>query len=119
MVPVYALAYVVIGFVLAALERRGMPGLTGRILLGVLLIYTLEWGFGLAYGAMTLRPWHYAHGWASDFSGGLVTLYYLPAWALFVVVAERVWRIVSAVAPHVDRAVRHEVAGLRGVGPIP
>ncbi|MGH0033509.1 MAG: hypothetical protein ACQGVK_00635 [Myxococcota bacterium] len=110
MVPVYLLAYVAIGPALSQLERRGWTRLTTRVGLGVALVYGFEWSFGLLYGALGLRPWHYDHGWASDFSGGCITLYYLPAWALFVLLAERVWRIVSDLAPHADRAARLEIA---------
>ncbi len=112
MVPVYALAYFAIGAALWALEQVGAKHLAVRVAAGVTMVYAIEWSFGLLFGSLGLRPWHYEHGWASDFSGGWITLYYLPAWALFVVLAERVWRIASTVAPHVDEAIRHEVRAI-------
>ena len=106
MIPVYAFAYLIAGPLLGALERRGMMRLAIRIPLTVLLIYAIEWSFGGAYRALGLSPWLYDHGWASDFSGGLITLYYLPAWMVFAVIVLPVWRLVHAVAPEVDAAVR-------------
>ena len=109
MVPVYALAYGVVGLALRVISRFDLRLGLWRVALGVLLVYAIEWSAGAAYGSLGLRPWHYEHGWASNWSNGLVTLYYAPVWAIFVVIAERVWHVATAAAPHADRVARREL----------
>jgi hypothetical protein len=103
MVPVYATVYAAIGPLLSGLERLGWTRAAIRIPLTVVAIYAFEWGFGALYAALGLAPWHYEHGWASDFSGGHVTLYYLPAWIAFAAIVVPVWRRIHALAPEIVR----------------
>ena len=99
MVPVYATAYFLIGPLLRVAEGRGLTSPWQLVLPGVLVVYALEWSFGAFYEALGFRPWRYDHGWASDFSGGHITLYYAPAWCVFVLIAIPVYRAIRRVAP--------------------
>lgn len=101
MVPVYATAYFAMGPLLGLLARLDWDTLPIRLPLAVLVIYTFEWSFGAAYRAMGLQPWYYDHGWASDFSDGNITLYYLPAWLVFAWIVVPARRAVRDLAPHV------------------
>ncbi|MCZ6782542.1 MAG: hypothetical protein O7G30_04445 [Proteobacteria bacterium] len=112
MIPVYMAAYLVTGGGLRLAERWGLTHLAVRIPVALVVIYAIEWAFGAAYQSLGLSPWHYDHGWASEFSGGAVTLYYLPAWTLFAIIVVQVWRVVHAVSPHVDAAAREELGAL-------
>ena len=85
-----------------------------RLPLTVLAIYAVEWSFGAAYAALGLWPWHYEHGWASDFSGGHITLLYLPGWVLFAWGLLPVWRAVRALSPRGARAFGSAFARARG-----
>ena len=98
MIPVYSFAYLGMGPALRLLERHGAMGPARRLPLTVIAIYAVEWSFGAAYRALGLSPWHYDHGWASDFSGGHITLYYLPAWLVFAWLLVPVWRRVRLLA---------------------
>lgn len=86
MVPVYALAYAIGRPLLAALRRAGLGRRAIAIPLTVVLIYAIEYASGSAYAALGLTPWHYEHGWASDFASGHVTLLYLPFWIVFAAI---------------------------------
>lgn len=97
MVPVYTVAYALLVFVLPALERRGLGRVAVRLPLTVLVIYIIEWGAGATYAAIGLTPWHYDHGWASSWSSGHVTLYYLPAWFIFAWLVVPVGRFVQEI----------------------
>jgi len=106
MVPVYALAYLLIGPLLRLARRRDLMRPLLRIPLTVAGIYAIEWSFGAAYQSLGLRPWHYQHGWASDFSGGHITLLYAPFWALFAAILVPVHRAVQDAAPRMRAALR-------------
>ena len=86
MVPVYALAYAAGRPLLTRLRTHGLDRLAVTLPATVLLIYGIEYLSGSAYAALGLVPWHYEHGWASDFSSGHVTLLYLPFWAAFAAI---------------------------------
>jgi hypothetical protein len=98
MIPVYALAYVLLVAAVPRLEALGMDRAPVRIPILVLAIYAVEWAAGAAYAAIGLTPWHYEHGWASDWSGGYVTLYYLPAWIVFAFLLLPASRLVARLA---------------------
>jgi hypothetical protein len=115
MVPVYALTFLLLGPLLSAAERFRL-GLRGYLPLAVLAIYAIEWSSGAFYRWLGFEPWHYDHGWASAFSGGNITLYYLPAWLVFALIVPPVWRIATAASPVVAAALRAEVAALRMPG---
>lgn len=99
MVPVYVTAYLLIGPLLRFAGARGVTSRWKLVPFGVLVVYALEWSFGAFYQELGFRPWRYDHGWASDFSGGHITLYYAPAWCLFVLIAVPVYRAIRRVAP--------------------
>ena len=117
MIPVYAFAYLLLVGVVPRLEALGVDRAALRIPLLVVGIYAVEWAAGAAYAAVGLRPWHYAHGWASDWSGGHVTLYYLPAWivfaALLVPVSTLVARLGAVAAGATRGAAPDRAAGPR------
>lgn len=96
MVPVYAVAWALLGPGLRALRTAGLYAPQWRLPLTVLAIYAVEWSFGAAYAAAGLYPWHYRHGWASDFSDGHVTLLYLPFWLVFAAILPPVHRWIRA-----------------------
>jgi len=102
MVPVYALAYVLLVTLRPRFEAGALAHPLPRTALLVLGIYAIEWAAGAAYAAIGLTPWHYDHGWVSNWSGGHVTLYYLPAWVLvallLVPVAKHVGHLAAAAA---------------------
>lgn len=110
MIPVYALAYFGVGLLMRASERAGIDQRLLRVAVIVAAVYAIEWGAGAAYRAAGLAPWHYDHGWASDFSGGNITLYYLPFWILFALLVVPVWRLARALGPHLQEAVLEERA---------
>lgn len=99
MVPVYALAWLLLGPGLRALRGLGLDAPRWRIPITVLVIYAVEWSFGAFYAEMGLWPWRYSHGWASDFSEGHVTLLYAPFWLGFAALLPRVHRAIRAAAP--------------------
>lgn len=113
MIPVYMFAYAIGRPLLAALARAGRDRLAVRIPLTVVLIYAIEWIAGALYHAIGLDPWRYEHGWASDFSDGNITLYWLPAWIVFAWIVAPVVRVIAEISPRVVSAVR----GLRGPSP--
>lgn len=94
MIPVYALAWAVLGPGLALLKRLGFDGAAVRLPLTVVAIYAIEWAFGAAYATAGLWPWHYEHGWASDFSNGHITLLYAPFWLVFAAVLPKVRELI-------------------------
>jgi hypothetical protein len=106
MIPVYASAYVFARPLQRRMDEAGWSSPRVQVPLAVLLVYTLEWSFGETYAAFGLWPWRYEHGWASDFSNGHITLFYLPAWTFFGFVVMRVLRVVGHAAPHLDAAAR-------------
>jgi hypothetical protein len=96
MIPVYAFVYVVIGPLLTAADRLGLDSTWRRLPAVVVAIYAIEWSWGALYASLGLQPWHYDHGWASDFSSGHITLLYLPAWLVFGLVVIPVWRAIRS-----------------------
>lgn len=98
MVPVYAVAWGLLGPGLRGLRAAGLAAAVYRLPITVLVIYTVEWGFGAAYAAAGLWPWRYVHGWASDFSDGHITLLYLPFWFGFAALLPPVHRQIVALA---------------------
>jgi hypothetical protein len=115
MIPVYALTFFLLGPLLAAVERFRL-GLRGYLPLAVLVIYAIEWSSGIFYRWLGFEPWHYDHGWASEFSSGHITLYYLPAWLIFALIVPPVWRIIRAASPAMAAGLRTELAALRVLG---
>lgn len=99
MIPVYAAAFLVIEPLVGALSRLQLDAPRYRIPLTVGAIYVFEWSFGAGYAALGLEPWHYDHGWASDFSSGHITLFYLPAWIVFAWLVLPAARMARAIAP--------------------
>ena len=79
---------------------RAGPGRTSaigsRLPAAVVVIYAIEWNWSALYAALGLHPWHYEHGWASDFSGGHITLLYLPAWLVFGLRVVPVWEAIRS-----------------------
>jgi hypothetical protein len=55
--------------------------------------------FGLCTEIVFTGIW----SWWEDFSGGHVTLYYLPAWIAFAAIVVPVWRRIHALAPQIAR----------------
>lgn len=113
MIPVYTLVYLMIGPALAALRHLGLARLAVRVPLTVIIIYAVEWSFGAGYERLGLEPWRYHHGWASDFSHGHITLYYLPAWIGFALAVVPAWKFAQALGQHADGAARRVVAQTR------
>lgn len=109
MIPVYALAFAIAGPVYRFFDRRRWYALTIRVPIVVAIIYAIEWASGAFYARLGLWPWRYEHGWASDFSNGHVTLWWLPAWIAFALALEVVYRMVETVWPHVHAAARREL----------
>jgi hypothetical protein len=106
MIPVYAFAYAIGRPLLAALRAGGLDRRAIAIPLTVGLIYAIEYASGSAYAALGLAPWHYEHGWASEFASGRVTLLYLPFWAVFAAILPTViGRIDAAASGSGDRGV--------------
>jgi hypothetical protein len=106
MIPVYAVAWLLLGPALRGLRAIGWSGAPRRLPLTVLAIYAVEWSFGALYADMGLWPWRYAHGWASDFSNGHVTLLYAPFWLVFAALLPPVHRAIRAAAPRLAGASR-------------
>jgi hypothetical protein len=100
MIPVYTAAFLAIEPLMGILARLDWTAPRYRIPLTIIVIYAFEWVFGAGYEAVGLRPWHYEHGWASDFSGGHITLYYLPGWFVFAWMVLPAERMARALAPH-------------------
>ncbi len=113
MIPVYTAVYLMIGPLLAAAEHLGLMRLAVRVPLSVIIIYAVEWSFGAGYERLGLEPWRYQHGWASDFSHGHITLYYLPAWIGFALAVVPVWKFAQALGRHADAAARRALARTR------
>ncbi|HKJ23929.1 MAG TPA: hypothetical protein VKB65_03850 [Myxococcota bacterium] len=99
MIPVYAVAWALLGPGLRALRGLGLDAARWRLPITVVAIYAVEWSFGTLYAEMGLWPWRYSHDWASDFSGGHVTLLYLPFWLGFAALLPPVHRAIRAAAP--------------------
>lgn len=106
MIPVYAVAWILLGPALRGLRAIGWSDAARRLPLTVLAIYAVEWSFGAFYAEMGLWPWRYTHGWASEFSDGHVTLLYLPFWLGFAALLPPVHRAIRAAAPRLAGAVR-------------
>ena len=104
MVPVYIVAWLLLGPGLALLRTLSLDGFLVRLPLTVLVVYGIEWAFGAFYWEVGLRPWHYQHGWASDFSGGHITLLYAPFWFVFAALLPPVHRAIRAAAPRLVSA---------------
>lgn len=104
MIPVYVFAYLLAGPVQSLFDLLGWRSAALRIPFIILVIYGIEWSFGAFYQSIGLRPWHYDHGWASEFSNGNITLYWLPVWTVFALCVYPVVRAVDAVIPRVTHA---------------
>lgn len=99
MIPVYCFSYLLANWLLPKVEHTVFFKLPIRVPAIVITIYIIEWGFGAAYKAIGLVPWHYQHAWASDFSNGNITLYFLPAWIGFALIVIPVIRIIKVISP--------------------
>jgi hypothetical protein len=104
MVPVYAVAWLLLGPALRGLRALSLDDARWRLPITVAAIYAVEWSFGAFYAEMGLWPWRYDHGWASEFSGGHVTLLYLPFWLGLAALLPPVHRAVRAAAPRLAGA---------------
>ena len=99
MIPVYSLSYLIGIKVLPLVENTLLFKVQFRLPLIVLVVYSIEWIFGAAYQTIGLLPWHYDHGWASNFSNGNITLLYLPAWLFFALIVVPAIRIIQNISP--------------------
>jgi hypothetical protein len=113
MIPVYTAVYLMIGPLLATAQDFGITRPAVRVPPTVLLIYAVEWSFGASYERLGLEPWRYHHGWASDFSHGHISLYYLPAWIGFALAVVPVWKFARALGQHADAAAQRAFARTR------
>jgi len=110
MIPVYSFSYCLGIYFLAYIEKTVIFRLFYRIPLIVIVIYIIEWCFGAFYKTLGLTPWHYNHGWASDFSNGNITLYFLPAWVLFAFIVIPVLRIIQSITPILIIKIQSEIS---------
>lgn len=108
MIPVYCFSYLLAIWLLPKVEQSVFFKLPLRITGIIIIIYIIEWGFGAAYKSIGLVPWHYEHGWASDFSNGNITLYFLPAWIAFAIIVIPVIRIIKAISPTLLGEIRDQ-----------
>ena len=99
MIPVYSLSYCLGVYSFKHLEKTILFKVYFRLPLIVITVYMIEWGFGAFYKSINLAPWHYEHGWASDFSNGNITLYFLPAWLIFAFIVIPVIKIINGISP--------------------
>ncbi len=109
MIPVYSFSYFLGIHVLAKFENTIIFKWYFRLPLIVLTVYVIEWIAGALYKSVGLTPWHYEHGWASDFSGGNITLLYAPAWLFFAVIVVPAIKIVSRLSPILLQLIRTEI----------
>lgn len=109
MIPVYSLSYCLGIYVLPYIEKSILFKLPYRLPLIVVTIYTIEWIFGAFYKSISLTPWHYEHGWASDFSNGNITLYFLPAWLLFSLIVVPAIKVIQNISPIVLSNIKNEI----------
>lgn len=108
MIPVYSLSYCLGIYTLPYIEKTIIFKLAFRLPLIVFVIYTIEWGFGSMYKSIGLKPWHYEHGWASDFSNGNITLYFLPAWLVFALIVVPVVKVIKKISPELLIVIKSE-----------
>jgi len=99
MIPVYSFAYFLGVYTLPYIQNTRLFEWQIRLPLIVLVVYAIEWVAGAFYQTIGLLPWHYNHGWASNFSNGNITLYFLPAWFLFAVIVVPAIRIIEKISP--------------------
>lgn len=99
MIPVYCLSYFIGIKALPLIENTTLYRWYFRLPLIVVTVYSIEWSFGALYQSVGLHPWHYNHGWASEFSNGNITLYFLPAWLFFALIVVPAIRIVRNISP--------------------
>lgn len=112
MIPVYSLSYCIGIFSLPYIEKTQLYNLTYRLPLIVLTVYIIEWIFGAFYKMIGLLPWHYEHGWASDFSNGNITLYFLPAWLLFAFIVVPVIKIIQGISPELIKQIKKNASNI-------
>lgn len=99
MIPVYSFAYFLGIKILPIIKNTifykwyfRLPGI-------VVIVYMIEWVSGSFYQSIGLRPWYYNHGWASNFSNGNITLYFLPAWLLFAIIVVPAIKMAQSISP--------------------
>lgn len=109
MIPVYSLSYCLGIYALPYIENTFVFKPVFRLPLLVLVIYSIEWGFGFFYKSIGLKPWHYEHGWASDFSDGNITLYFLPAWLVFSLIVIPVINVLKKISPDFLKLIKSEL----------
>lgn len=112
MIPVYSLSYVLGIYTLPYIEKTVIFKPVFRLPIIVIVIYSIEWTFGAFYKSIGLIPWHYDHGWASDFSNGNITLYFLPAWVLFSLIVIPVLKIIQEISPILITKIESEISPL-------
>lgn len=99
MIPVYSLSYLLGIVAIKYLADTVVFEMKFRIPIIVVTVYSVEWFFGALYQKMGLLPWYYDHGWASAFSNGNITLYFLPAWVFFGLIVIPAMKIISKLSP--------------------
>ena len=108
MIPVYSLSYILGVTALPVIRETILFKLSFRIPLIILTVYIIEWAFGAFYAALGLTPWYYDHGWASEFSNGHITLYFLPAWAGFSLIVVPAILIIQEISPNVVNELKKQ-----------
>jgi hypothetical protein len=109
MIPVYSLSYCLGFYSLEYIEKTILFRVYFRLPMIVIVVYIIEWVFGAFYKSIGLLPWHYQHGWASDFSNGNITLYFLPAWLLFAFIVVPVIKIIRKLSPVLIQQLKSEL----------
>lgn len=99
MIPVYSVSYLLLVSNIYKKLTRFAENIFLRSFFVVLIVYFVEYIFGNVYFFMGFNPWKYHHGWASEFSNGAITLYYLPFWYIFAFIVVHIGDIVSSMAP--------------------
>lgn len=110
MIPVYSLSYCLGIYALPYIKKTIMFKLIFRLPLIILVVYIIEWSFGAFYQWAGLTPWHYNHGWASNFSNGNITLYFLPAWLIFAIIVIPVIQIIQKLSPIIITLIKFELS---------
>lgn len=105
MSPVYAVALHLVEPIRHGLRRHGLFGPRVRIPIVVLVIYGIEWASGAVYRSIGLEPWRYDHGMASEFSDGLITLWYIPLWLCLAASVFAIERTIRSTAARLNRAI--------------
>lgn len=110
MIPIYSFSYYLGIKILPIIENTDFYKWYIRLPGIVLIVYAIEWVSGAFYQSTGLLPWHYKHGWASDFSNGNITLYFLPAWFLFALIVIPAIRIVQRISPVFIESLSKEIS---------